>query len=155
MQKILSDLFHNERTLDVEKAIVGYRAHTLFYVNKLHRFIQGDKLDPVDFVHFVKHHGGIMPEREKQYIKEDPLSATLYAHHIIRRRWPEAEANIISSPSIARVYWQLMSLIRWVEAERMIAHSSLFLFHYTDNLKRHYSQTGNKLNAEETKTKSI
>lgn len=76
--------------------------------------------------------------RTKEALKS-PYDALQYAKNIMKRRWPEAEAEIAKNPALAYDYAQSVIKGRWPEAEAVIAKNPQWAYRYAiDVLKSRF-----------------
>jgi hypothetical protein len=73
---------------------------------------------------------GRFPEGEPA-IATDPYWAYMYARHIIKGRWPEAEATIATSPWGFPYAWHVIGG-RWPEGEATIAKDPIWAEKYLE-----------------------
>ena len=66
--------------------------------------------------------------------KLDPKAAYEHAYNVIKGRWPEAEAAIMTNPRLA--YWYAFDVIkgRWPEAEEIIKTDADWFDKYRKNI---------------------
>ena len=74
--------------------------------------------------------------------KEGQVHSLLhYAENVIKRRWPEAEERILSTPFLARVYARDVIKGRWPELEAIIVNSADDAYEYAKHtLKRRWPE---------------
>jgi len=78
---------------------------------------------------------GLYPKND---IMKDPDSSYVYALHVIKSRWPEAEPIIMKDPETAHIYALHVIKGRWPEAEPTIMKDP----GAADNYKRYVYRLG-------------
>ena len=97
----------------------------------LHGFdIAPYKLPAVAYIHAMNN-PKLRPKLEP-IIMKDPEYVFLYAHYVLKRRWPEAEPYIMKDPASATHYAEHVLKRPWPEAEPYIMKDPYHAFWYAD-----------------------
>ena len=76
------------------------------------------------------HRCQMISRRVREAVKRHPRWAYHYAYHIIKGRWPEAEAVIATDPKWASYYASRILGERWPEAEATISENPEWAYRY-------------------------